>query len=167
MNKHVALYCVALSASLGLGASAVRAGEPFITTAKAVHKPQKFEVIFEDKSAGRLVFFSQSTTNDQEIQGKGLWTGSSRIARAYWDTTKGYGSGKGSVVVDNQGSNLTVEWTGSCYAVGDQPYCSGGWYAVPGSGTGKFAGVTGGGTWRGKPTSDGGFDEEWTGLLEQ
>ncbi|MCC7547811.1 MAG: hypothetical protein IT532_08595 [Burkholderiales bacterium] len=158
---------LAVGAALALSALAAHAAEPFVTTARAVHKPAKFEVILEDKAAGRLVYYSESTTNDKEVQGRGLWTGSSRIARGHWDLTHGAGTGRGSVSVDNAGSTLNVEWAGICYMVGDKPRCSGGWNAVPGSGTGKFAGLTGGGTWQGSPNAEGNFDEEWTGLLQQ
>jgi len=165
--KRSAIASLTAVVWMGLASTAVVAGEPFVTTAKAVHKPGKFEVILEDKATGRLVYYSEGSTNDKEIQGKGLWTGSSRIARGHWDLTNGAGTGHGSVEVENAGSKLKGEWVGICYMVGDKPRCSGGWNVVPGSGTGRFAGLTGGGTWQGSPIPEGGFDEEWTGLLRQ
>jgi len=67
---------------------------------------------------------------------------------------------------------VLVEWTGVCYPVGQadgkpQGYCSGGWFVVPGSGTGPFAGIAGGGVWTGVSNPDGTFAEEWNGMLEQ
>ncbi|MBX9964507.1 MAG: hypothetical protein K2Y35_15720 [Burkholderiales bacterium] len=150
----------------------VLAAQPFLISAKATHKGEKFEIIGKDEKSGRMVFFSQSKAIDQETRGKGLYNGSSRTSSAHWDLTNGYGIGTGFSRIEKAGGSVLVEWTGVCYPVAGSdnkstPYCSGGWFVVPGSGSGPFAGLSGGGTWTGSVAADGGFNEEWSGLMEQ
>lgn len=148
------------------------AAQPFVTSAKATHKGEKFEIIGKDEKSGRMVFFSQSKAIDQETRGKGLYNGSSRTSSAHWDLTNGYGTGTGFSRTEKAGGSILVEWTGVCYPANGPdskttPHCSGGWFVVPGSASGPFTGLTGGGTWTGSVTADGSFTEEWTGLMEQ
>jgi hypothetical protein len=141
--------------------------------ASAVHKGEKFEPLRNDEKSGRLVFFSQSRANDRETRGKGLFDGTNRTTTAYWDMTNGLGAGNGFSRQENGGDSVVIQWTGVCYPIAGSdgkavPHCSGGWYAVPGTGTGRYASVkSAGGTWTGRMMPDGNFHEEWRGLIEQ
>lgn len=170
-QSHLAIVMSLTVVSAGFNAPAFAASS-FVTNAKAVHKGEKFEILSKDEKSGRMVFFSQSKAIDQETRGKGLYNGSSRTSSAHWDLTNGYGAGRGFSRTEKAGGSVLVEWTGVCYpATGadgrSAPYCSGGWFVVPGSGSGPFAGLGGGGTWTGSVAADSGFNEEWTGLMEQ
>ncbi|MBK8019741.1 MAG: hypothetical protein IPK20_25665 [Betaproteobacteria bacterium] len=161
-----------IAATVLLGPHASLAGQTFPMTVTAVHKPEKFEQIGKDEKNGRLTFFSLSKAVDRELRGKGLWADSSRTATAYWDMAGGYGTGRGFSRTEKSGGSVLVEWNGVCYPAGEAggkpvTHCSGGWFVVPGSGSGPFSGLAGGGTWTGTGTADGGFLEEWSGLMEQ
>jgi hypothetical protein len=163
---------VSTAAALAFVALPAHAGQPYQISVKAIHKNEKFEVIGKDEKTGRLVFFGQSRAVDKEVRGKGLWNDSVRVATSRWDMLNGYGTGQGFARTEKGGGAVLVEWTGVCYPVGQADgkplsYCSGGWFVVPGSGTGPFAGIAGGGVWTGTSNADGTFSEEWNGMLEQ
>jgi hypothetical protein len=148
------------------------AGQPYPIVVKATHKGEKFEVINNDERTGRMVFFSQSKATDRETRGKGLYNDSARTTTAHWDLVNGYGTGSGFSKTEKGGGSVLAQWNGVCYPVNGAdgkavPHCSGGWFIVTGSGSGPFSGLKGGGSWTGAVTPDGGFDEEWMGLLEQ
>ncbi len=168
---HPAALALVLAGSLGMAGTAC-AGQAFTVAVKAIHKGEKFEMIHNDERTGRMVFFSQSRAVDRETKGKGLWNDSLRTATAHWDMTNGTGTGRGFARTEKGGGVVFVEWTGTCYGTGivdGKPvtYCSGGWFVVPGSGTGPFAGLKGGGTWTGTNNAEGNFAEEWAGVMEQ
>jgi hypothetical protein len=90
----------------------------------------------------------------------------------YWDLTQGRGRGNGFAQAEKGGDAYMLEWDGTCYPVSGtdgKPVtrCGGGWYFVPGSGTGRYANIGGGGTWRGVVLPSGDFEEEGNGFLEQ
>ena len=148
------------------------AQQSFPVHGKGIHKGEKFEPMGKDEKSGRIVFYSQSRVTDRELQGNGVFNAGVRIPQAHWDLTNGYGTGRGFSRVEKAGGSVLLEWTGVCYTVNGAdgkniPHCSGGWFVVPGSGTGPYAGLDGGGTWTGSVTADGGFDEDWIGMIRQ
>lgn len=171
-NLRHAAHIVAALSFLATAPIAVHAGETFTMSVRAVHKNDKFELLAKDERTGRMSFFSTSKAVDREVKGRGLWNDSTRGTTAHWDMMNGIGFGHGFAKTEKGGGTVLVEWTGICYPVGGTEakpttYCSGGHFVVPGSGTGPFAGLKGGGTWTGTGGVDGNFVEEWAGVYEQ
>jgi hypothetical protein len=73
---------------------------------------------------------------------------------------------------EKDGDSYKLEWAGECFSLSGPEgkpvgYCAGGAFVTPGSGTGRFAGLSGGGTWRGHALPNGDFEVEENLVLEK
>lgn len=163
------LWVVAAIAGLSWGQ--VYAGEPVAISAKATHKPDKFYPTYQDDKAGRIAYTSSSWAVDREITKTGI-VADKRWCQGSWDMTGGAGGGHGYCKAEKGGDTVQLQWNGMCDTLTDkdgkpQTRCGGGWVYVPGSGTGRYAGIRGNGAWWGLGTADGGFEEEWNGYYQK
>ena len=161
----------ALGASLLLVCSWGHA-ETMTATYQAIHKGDKFEVIMNDESSGRMVFYSTTRATQKQLQGTILFDGATGGSSGFWEASKGISQGKGTVKYEKTGDVYQTEWNGVCFpqpgADGKPvPHCYGGWYLVPSVATGRFAGLKGGGSWKAKMLPSGEFEEEWIGNFER
>lgn len=148
------------------------AGEPVKMVARYADRMDKMEVLPGSQPTGRMVYSALVRGSTKETQGDGLFDGAERVTRANWDLTQGTGFGSGTLYITKDGDTLASQWTGACTTMPGKDgkpftYCAGGWSFIPGSGTGRFAGVIGGGSWWGKPNPDGGFDGGGEGYYQR
>jgi len=156
-----------LAATLGTDAAA----EQFVVVWTKNNIGDKAEVIVDDKGTGRFAnFFSfhavQKQTNGSAYDGivnKGSGT---------CDLVQGRGHCSGFDVNEKDGDMWRAGWAGECYPLTGKDgkpvvHCAGGFSIVPGSGTGRFAGLSGGGTWKGHALENGEFFVEATGTFEK
>jgi hypothetical protein len=137
-----------------------------------VNKGDKFELVLDDKAAGRMVYYFSFHAVNKGIKGGDWVEGRKNVGAGWGDLTQGRGHVHG-FDVNGEGADVwKAGWAGECYPVNGSdgkpvPHCAGGWSVVPGSGTGKFAGVSGGGTWKGHALPSGDFEVTWDGVLEK
>ena len=148
------------------------AGEPVAVAATKVNYGDKFEVVLDDKNANRMVYFFSFHAINKALKGGNLIDGSKNTGGGYADITNGRGHLSGFDVNEIDGDTYKAGWAGECYPVNGADgkpvaHCAGGWSVVPASGTGRFAGISGGGDWHGRALPDGNFAVEWTGTLEK
>ena len=148
------------------------AGEPINWTLTKVNKPDKFELLFEDKKSGRTVAFLTFNAITKQTKGGTLMDGLKNSGTGYVDQTQGRGHFHGFDVFEKEGDIWRDEWSGECYMVSgpdSKPvqHCAGGWSVIPGSGTGRFAGLSGGGTFVAHALPSGEFEVEATGNAEK
>ena len=139
---------------------------------KGIAKQEKFDVIYENKTSGHMISFTQNQAKTHEIKGDGLFDALSKTCSATWDLINGIGSVEGYCNSEKNDAKLAAKWNGMCHSAAGSAKkpvlrCGGGWTFVPGSGTGRFAGVVGGGTWTGGFLPSGDFEEEWSGIYRK
>ena len=134
-------------------------------------KMGKFEVLLEDRNAGRLVYYFTFKADNKQVEGGDLFDASTNTGGGFADLVKGAGPVNGFDLYQKDGDIYKVGWAGSCAKsvvegrTVDQ--CSGGWTVIPASGTGRFAGLSGGGQWRSHSLPNGDYIVEKTGALER
>lgn len=141
-------------------------------TEKCMRKVERFALQYQNDGDGRLIYISASACNYREAVGAGLFDGVHSTATGLTDLAKGRGQTEGVTVGEKNGDNYRVRWSGACFSSGaktgsDVIRCSGVWAFIEGSGSGKFAGVKGGGSWNMLPLADGTIDTEATGYYER
>src|SRR3954466_8583428 len=129
---------------------ATSAGEQTPISAVKVNKGGKFELILDDKKAGRMVYFFSFHAVNKALKGGNLVDGVVNTGGGFADTTNGLGHISGFDVNEKDGDIWKAGWAGECFGVAGSdgkpvPHCSGGWSVVPESGSGRFAGLSGGG----------------------
>jgi len=139
---------------------------------KEISRQEKFDVIFEDKSTGHMISFSQIRAKMRETKGDGLLDSLDKTCSATWDLTNGNGTAEGYCAGEKDGGKIGFKWNGMCNSAAGtstKPVvrCGGGWIFVQGTGTGRFAGVSGGGVWSGIFVPNGDFEEEWSGIYRK
>jgi len=168
------------AALLGISALACAITTPFAASAAEkmqiattkVNKGDKFEVVLDDKTTGRLVFFSSWHATYRQTKGGNLFDGVNNTGGGYADLTQGHGHASGFDVNEKGGDIYKVGWVADCYATtgaDGKPWghCDGGWYVVPNSGTGRFAGLSGGGQFEAHALPSGEYEVNTTGTLEK
>jgi hypothetical protein len=139
---------------------------------KEIAKQEEFEVMFEDKRIGHMISFTRARTTTHETKGIGLFDAVTKICSSTWDLLSGAGSVEGFCSSEKDGDKFGVKWNGMCNSAEGSPKapvlrCGGGWTFVPSSGTGRFTGLVGGGTWIGNFLPTGDFQEEWSGVYRK
>ena len=134
------------------------------------NKNDKFEVVLDDKNAGRLIFFVAYHATWKQTKGGNLINGVNNKGSGYADLTNGRGHISGADIEEKDGDSYKSEWGGECYPVVDSDgksigHCAGAWFVVPGSGTGRFANISGGGYWHGHEAGEE-FKVESSGILQ-
>jgi hypothetical protein len=138
-----------------------------------VNKTDKFEVMLDDKATGRMAFFTAfHATTKAKGGGGGLFDGVNNKGQLTCVLVQGRGQCSGFDINEKDGDTYRVEWAGTCYILTGSDgkpvgYCAGGGYAVPGSGTGRYTGLSGGGAWWGHALPDGDFEVEWVDVWEK
>ena len=138
-----------------------------------INKTDKFEVMLDDKATGRMAFFfAFHATSKAKGGGGGLFDGINNKGQGTCVLTQGRGPCSGFDINEKDGDTFRVEWAGECYLLSGPDgkpvgHCAGGGYAVPGSGTGRFAGLSGGGPFWGHALPDGDFEVEWADVWEK
>lgn len=150
------------------GLAPALSAEPSKGVMRYTDRLEQLEMTPGSTPAGRMIYSASLRGTQRNASGQ---TAERRI-RANWDLTQGNGLGYGTTVVTKDGNSITSQWTGACTTLqgkDNKPfiYCAGGWVIVPGSGTGQFAGMTGGGSWWGTPNAEGGLDGESEGFTQQ
>ena len=148
------------------------AGEQMQYATTKVNKSDKFEVVLDDKNVGRLVFFSSWHATYKQTKGGNLFDGVNNTGGGYFDLLQGHGHASGFDVNEKGGDIYKVGWTGDCYATTGSDgkpwgHCDGGWYVVPNSGTGRFAGLSGGGQFEAHALPSGDYEVNTTGTVEK
>lgn len=139
---------------------------------KCVRKVERFEPLYKNDAAGRLVYLSTAACNYRESVGVGLFDGVRSTATGFTDLNNGRGETRGITVGEKDGDNYRVEWLGRCYSIGNSGdneviRCTGVWSVIEGSGLGRFAGLRGGGHWHMQMNAEGGLDTEATGVYSK
>ena len=137
-----------------------------------VNKTDKFEVMLDEKSSGRFAFFFTYHATFKSIKPGGFFDGVNNKGQGTASLVNGNGPVSGFDISEKDGDTYKSEWSGECYSVtgpDGKPigYCSGGGFIVPGSGTGRFAGLSGGGVWWGHALPDGDFQVEGVDFMEK
>ena len=157
---------------LALVAGSAVAGDKMEVRLSKVNKNDKFEVMLDDKSAGRFTFFMAFHGTYKQMRGGNLFEGVVNKGQGNGVFFQGNGPVSGFDINEKDGDSYKSEWTGECFSLtgaDGKPvgYCAGGAFVAPGSGTGRFAGLTGGGNWRGHSLPNGDFDVEENLVLEK
>jgi len=165
------LVVSALACTLSI-VSGAQAGEPVVVAASKINHGDKFEVVLDDKNTGRMVYYFSFHAVNNASKGGDLVDGSKNTGGGWADMTNGRGHLSGFDVNEKDGDSYKAGWAGECYPVTGKdgkpvPHCDGGWSVVPGSGTGRYAGLSGGGQWHGVALPDGTFSVEWGGTVEK
>ena len=151
---------------------AASAGEVMDVAMTKVNKGDKFEVVLDDKNSGRFVFFTSWHATWKQTKGGTLIDGVNNTGAGYGQLTQGHGVVSGFDTNEKEGDIYKVGFTCVSYTrtgpdgkpVG---HCDGGWYVLPNSGTGRFAGVSGGGTFEAHALPSGEFYVDTTGTLDK
>jgi hypothetical protein len=151
---------------------AALAGEQMQIAQTKINKGDKFEVVLDDKNAGRLVFFTSWHAVYKQTKGGNLLDGVNNTGAGYVDLTQGHGHESGFDVNEKGGDTYKSGWAADCYTTTGpdgkpQGHCDGGWYVVPNSGTGRFAGLSGGGTFEAHALPSGEYEVNSTGTIEK
>jgi hypothetical protein len=136
------------------------------------NKTDKLEVMLDEKSSGRFAFFTAFHATFKQTKGGSLFDGVNNKGQGTGVLVNGNGPVSGFDINEKDGDTYKVEWAGECYSVSGPDgkpvgYCSGGGYVVPGSGTGRFAGLSGGTIWWGHGLPNGDFEVEGRDILEK
>jgi len=142
------------------------AAGPVAVKGKAADKAVSMEPIYQNHANGRFVF--TSTNRGVVRSDDSLFDGAERQVRAQWDLTQGSGMGHGFITMTKGGDSWSSQWNGTCTTLlgeGGKPQtqCAGGWISIPGSGSGRYAGLTGGGSWSGDVLPNGDFEGGFEG----
>ena len=163
-----------VSTFLGLSilAASALAGEKMEVRLSKTNKTDKFEVMLDDKSAGRFSFFMAFHGTYKQTRGGSLFEGVNNTGQGTGVLFQGNGPVSGFDVDEKDGDSYKLEWAGECFSLSGSDgkpvgYCAGGAFVAPGSGTGRFAGLSGGGNWRGHSLPNGDFDVEENLVLEK
>jgi hypothetical protein len=170
MNLKVAFKFVCILALSCAGTIAV--AEPTSISMTKNNKNDKFEVVLDDKNAGRLIFFVAYHGTWKQTKGGTLIDGGNNKGSGYADLTNGRGHISGADIEEKDGDSYKSEWAGQCYPANGPDgkvigHCAGSWFVVPGSGTGRFANISGGGYWHGHDIPGELFKVESTGTVEK
>jgi len=166
------LVCILSVAVLAITAANTLARDVVSIAGKEISKQEKFDVIFEDKAAGHMISFTQIRAKMHETKGDGLFEALNKTCSATWDLTHGNGTAEGYCASEKNGDKIGIKWNGMCNSAAGtakKPLlrCGGGWIFVQGTGTGRYAGVSGGGVWTGNFLPNGDFEEEWSGIYRK
>jgi len=148
------------------------AGEKIETHWTKVNKTDKFEVMLDEKSSGRFAFFVAFHATFKQTRGGNLFDGVNNKGQGTAVLVNGNGPVSGFDINEKDGDTYKVEWAGECYSLtgpDGKPvgYCSGGDVVVAGSGTGRFAGLSGGGIWWGHGLPNGDFEVQGMDFMEK
>jgi hypothetical protein len=159
---------------VGLSNLNATAGEQVNFTAVKTNHSEKFEPLFEDKQSGRMAAMLAYSATLKQTSGGDLMDGMKNTGTGYIETTNGRGHAHGWDVLEKGGDLVKWEWAGECYMIpnesdGGKPVqqCAGGWSVVPGSGTGRYANLSGGGSWKAQATPQGEYDVQDAGYLSK
>ena len=165
---------LATSITIAYAASAgVALAERIEDRGTKINKNDKVEVMLDDKATGRMAFFlAYHAITKAKGGGGGLFDGMTNKGQGTCVLTQGRGPCSGFESSEKDGDIFRFEWSGQCYTLTGPEgkpiaYCAGGSYAVPGSGTGRFAGISGGGSWWAHERPDGDLEVEWAYVWEK
>jgi hypothetical protein len=166
------LRIVSTLLGLTIVAGGALAGDKMEVRLNKINKTDKFEVMLDDKSAGRFSFFMAFHGTYKQTRGGILFEGVNNKGQGTGVLFQGNGPVSGYDIDEKEGDTYKLEWTGECFSLSGPDgkpvgYCAGGAFVAPGSGTGRFAGLTGGGNWRGHSLPNGDFDVEENLVLEK
>lgn len=169
--KHTNLVAAILAVVTAIMTTSLSAAEPTKVTLRYLDRLETMEMMPGSSPAGRMIYSALIRGTSKETRGTGLFDASERVVRANWDLTHGSGLGSGTNIVSKGGDTITVQWSGACTTLmgkDSKPliHCGGGWVFVPGSGTGRYAGVIGGGSWWGAPNAQGALEGEAEGYFQ-
>src|SRR6185503_21109731 len=105
-----------------------------------VNKTDKYEVMLDEKSTGRSVFFIAFHGTDKQTKGGDLFDGVNNKGQGTASLFQGNGPVSGFDVDEKDGDTYKLEWSGQCFSLSGPDgkpvgYCAGGGHVVPGSGT--------------------------------
>jgi hypothetical protein len=170
MRKLYTVIAVTGSALAAVGSASVASAADAITV-KLIEtsKNGDFQILTQDKNTGRLEYRFSFHAENKQVQGGDLLDASTNTGQGYADLIRGNGLTSGMDLYEKDGSKFNVSWAGQCYQ-GERDgksgeYCSGSWSVVPSSGTGGFAGLSGGGEWRSQSLPTGEYVVEKQGSL--
>lgn len=166
------LRIVSTLLGLTIVAGGALAGDKMEVRLNKINKTDKFEVMLDDKSAGRFSFFMAFHGTYKQTRGGTLFEGVNNKGQGTGVLFQGNGPVSGYDIDEKEGDTYRLEWIGECFSLSGPDgkpvgYCAGGAFVAPGSGTGRFAGLTGGGNWRGHSLPNGDFDVEENLVLEK
>ena len=152
---------VVLSAVLWV-AGAAQAGEITHFAAKVTDKVLSMEPVYGKPGPSRFAFRSINK-GSAWISDDRAFDGTERTVQANWDSQGGVGIGSGFSTWVKGDASTSLQWNGVCSTVPNKDNkpstsCAGGWAFIPGSGTGAFASLAGGGSWTGAVLPDGSFE---------
>jgi hypothetical protein len=159
---------------VGLSNFNASAGEQVNWTGVKTNHMEKFEPLFEDKQSGRLAAMFVYSATIKTTNGSNLMDGAKNTGTGYTEQTNGRGHMHGWDIIEKGGDLVRLEWAGECYMIpneadGGKPVqqCDGGWSVIPGSGTGGYANLSGGGSWKAQATPKGEYDVQDAGYLSK
>jgi len=166
------LLCIPGFIAMTTAVGAAVAAEKIETHWSKVNKTDKFEVMLDEKSSGRFAFFVAFHATFKQTKGGSLFDGMNNKGQGTAVFVNGNGPISGFDINEKDGDTYKVEWNGECYSLSGPDgkpvgYCSGGAFVVPGSGTGRFAGLSGGSVWWGHGLPDGDFQVQGIDFLEK
>ena len=166
------LLCIPSFIAMTTAMGAAIAGERMEAHWTKVNKTDKLEVMLDEKSSGRFAFFTAFHATYKQTKGGSLFDGVNNKGQGTGVLVNGNGPVSGFDINEKDGDTFKVEWAGECYSVSGPDgkpvgYCSGGGYVVPGSGTGRFAGLSGGTIWWGHGLPNGDFEVEGRDIFEK
>jgi hypothetical protein len=100
--KRVMLACSGLVCAV-VTPLAASAGENVTFAAIKINKADKFELVLDDKNAGRMVFFSSFRAVNKQTKGGDLIDGMNNTGGGYADITQGRGHISGFDVNEKEG----------------------------------------------------------------
>ena len=159
------LFGAVLLCGFAVAVGSVWAGEKMEIVRNKVNKNDQYEVMLDDKSTGRMAFFLAYRGTYKQTKGGDLFDGVNEKGQGTGILLQGNGTISGFNVDEKEGDSFRSEWSGECFSLkgpDGKPIgqCAGGVYVVPGTGTGRFAGLSGGGTFRGHALPNGDFAVE-------
>jgi hypothetical protein len=167
--RSVGFVATMLVATMAVKSAAAYAAETVSVSARDLIKTERFEILHQDDGRGRLVYTARNRGVLRETTKSGLLDGVTKVCTARADLINGSGSIDGYCLHEQGESTVNVQWSGMCHtstAPDGKVHtgCWGGWIYLPG-GKGRYASVSGGGTWQGRMTPSGEFDEEIAGVV--
>src|SRR4029079_3555181 len=121
------------------------AGDKMEIRLTKVKHSDKSEVMRDEQSTGRSVFFFAYHATYKQTKGGDLFDGVNNKGQGTVSLFQGNGPVSGYDVNEKEGATYRQEWSGECFSLSGPEgkpvaYCTGGHFVVPGSGTGRFAG---------------------------
>ena len=172
LTRKIQLPSALVLCGMTIAVGSALAGEKMEIVRNKVNKNDQYEVMLNDKSVGRLAFFIAYHGTYKQTKGGDLFDGVNEKGQGTAVLLQGNGPISGFNLNEKEGDTFRSEWSGECFSLSGPDgkpagYCAGGVFVVPGTGTGRFAGLSGGGNFRGHALPNGDYAVEENLVIEK